>query len=54
MELCSGLQVIAFWSCNKDFDITWWVFNLYLMIYPLFFIRLFISGEKQGNIHNKE
>jgi len=52
LTFCSGLQAIAYWSFIKDFDITWWVFNLYLMIYPLFFIRLFISGSKQGDVHN--
>jgi len=52
LTFCSGLQAIAFWSFIKDFDITWWLFNLYLMIYPLFFIRLFISGAKQGDVHN--
>ncbi|OAB47297.1 YvaD family protein [Paenibacillus antarcticus] len=52
LTFCSGLQAIAFWSFIKDFDITWWVFNLYLMIYPLFFIRLFISRVKQGAVHN--
>ncbi|OAB34870.1 hypothetical protein PMSD_14015 [Paenibacillus macquariensis subsp. defensor] len=39
LTFCSGLQAIAYWSFIKEFDITWWVFNLYLMIYPLFFIR---------------
>ncbi|MGF7047885.1 hypothetical protein J2T13_002391 [Paenibacillus sp. DS2015] len=40
LTFCSGLQAIAFWSFSQDFDITWWVVNLYLLIYPLFFINL--------------
>ena len=46
LTFCSGLQAIAFWAFSKDFDITWWAINLYLMIYPLFFIRTFIAAKK--------
>jgi hypothetical protein len=35
---CSGLQAISFWVLRADFDPTWWIPNLFLMIYPLFFI----------------
>ncbi|CAH0994156.1 hypothetical protein EMA8858_00263 [Emticicia aquatica] len=38
LTFCSGLQAISFWIIRKDFDITWWLPNLFLMIYPLFFI----------------
>jgi hypothetical protein len=34
----SGLNAIAFWIIRGDFDLTWWLPNLYLMLYPLFFI----------------
>ncbi|MBD8028008.1 YvaD family protein [Ureibacillus sp. Re31] len=43
LTFCSGLQAIAFWVFIKDFDLAWWAFNLYLMIYPLFFIRKFLK-----------
>jgi Family of unknown function (DUF5360) len=46
LTFCSGLQAIAFWAYSKDFDITWWAFNLYLMIYPLFFFKKFINIKK--------
>ncbi|MED4463259.1 YvaD family protein [Metabacillus fastidiosus] len=46
LTFCSGLQAIAFWAFNKDFDISWWAMNLYLMIYPLFFMRLFFSKKE--------
>ncbi|MNB98557.1 hypothetical protein D3C75_458130 [compost metagenome] len=39
LTFCSGLQAIAFWAFAMDFDMFWWSFNLYLMIYPLFFIK---------------
>jgi hypothetical protein len=38
LTFCSGLQAIAFWILRADFDLNWWVPNLFLMIYPTFFI----------------
>lgn len=35
---CSGLQAIAFWTIRSDFDLWWWLPNLFLLIYPLFYI----------------
>ncbi len=37
LTFCSGLQAIAFWTLRSDFDISWWIPNLFLLIYPLFF-----------------
>lgn len=45
LTFCSGLQAISFWAFSLDFEISWWAVNLYLVIYPLFFIRLFLSKE---------
>ncbi|MGE6630615.1 DUF5360 family protein [Bacillus sp. NPDC077027] len=45
LTFCSGLQAIAFWSFHMDFDMSWWALNLYLLIYPLFFLKLFIPKE---------
>lgn len=39
LTFCSGLQALAFWSIRRDFDLVWWVPNLFLLLYPLFFIR---------------
>lgn len=39
LTFCSGLQAISFWAIRFDFDLLWWVFNGYLMVYPIFFIR---------------
>lgn len=38
LTFCSGLQAISFWVLRRDFDVTWWIPNLYLLIYPVFFI----------------
>ncbi len=46
---CSGLQAIAFWVIRGDFDPSWWLPNLFLLIYPLFFMRGLVSlsgGER--------
>ncbi len=43
---CSGLQAIAFWVLRTDFDPSWWIPNLFLLIYPLFFIPGFFKVEK--------
>ena len=34
----SGLQAISYWILANDFDPTWWLPNLFLLVYPLFFI----------------
>lgn len=39
MTFCSGLQAVSFWFLRNDFDFMWWAFNLYLVIYPLFFVK---------------
>jgi hypothetical protein len=39
LTVCSGLQAISFWLIRYDFDPIWWIFNSYLLIYPLFFIK---------------
>jgi hypothetical protein len=36
--MSSGLNAVAFWTIRGDFDPTWWLPNLYLLLYPLFFI----------------
>jgi hypothetical protein len=34
----SGLQAISYWALAREFDVTWWIPNLFLFVYPLFFI----------------
>ena len=35
----SGLQAIAFWVIRGDFMVEWWAPNLFLLVYPWFFLR---------------
>ncbi|MNK55362.1 hypothetical protein D3C87_743730 [compost metagenome] len=46
LTFCSGLQAIAFWGIRGDFDLLWWVPNLFLMIYPLVYLPGLIRGGK--------
>ena len=53
-----GLQAIAFWIIRGDFNLVFWLLNLFLMIYPMFFIRKFIRGsfenlERKGEKNEK-
>ncbi|MFC9970659.1 DUF5360 family protein [Spirillospora sp. NPDC127200] len=31
----AGLQAIAFWALRCDFSLTWWLPNLFLLLFPL-------------------
>ncbi|MEF3303002.1 DUF5360 family protein [Paenibacillus sp. GYB003] len=41
---CSGLQAIAFWAIRGDFDWMWWAPNLFLLLYPLFYLPGMVRG----------
>jgi hypothetical protein len=45
LTFVSGLNAIAFWTIRGDFDPTWWIPNLYLLVYPLFFLPRFLRGK---------
>lgn len=40
LTFCSGLQALAFWTIRLDFDISWWIPNLYLLVYPCFYLKI--------------
>lgn len=46
LTFCSGLQAIAFWGIRSDFDWFWWIPNLFLMIYPLFFLFGMMKNQR--------
>lgn len=46
LTFCSGLQAIAFWVIRLDFDVMWWTPNLFLLLYPLFFLPKLIKQAK--------
>ena len=34
---CSGLMALAFWALRRDFDVSGWLPNAFLLLYPVFF-----------------
>jgi hypothetical protein len=44
----SGLQAIAFWLFAQDFNLTWWLPNLFLLLYPLLFLPRLILQTKDS------
>lgn len=46
LTFCSGLQAIAFWVIRGDFDLSWWIPNLFLLLYPIPFVwKMLISTD---------
>ncbi|HMV43787.1 MAG TPA: DUF5360 family protein [Leptospiraceae bacterium] len=43
----SGLQAVSFWTIRSDFDPNWWIPNLYLLLYPLYFIYRLLKETKK-------
>jgi hypothetical protein len=39
LTMCSGLMAISFWIYHNDFDLVWWLPNLFLLIYPFFYLN---------------
>lgn len=39
----SGLQAIAFWATRGDFDLAWWLPNLFLLAWPLPFLARIVA-----------
>ena len=35
---CSGLMAVSFWTLRADFDPAWWAPNLFLLLYPAWFL----------------
>ena len=50
LTFCSGLQAIAFWSIQGFFDPLWWAPNLFLLMYPFFFIPGLMLRLLQGGV----
>lgn len=45
MTFCAGLMAISFWALRKDFDLSWWLPNLYLVIWPIIFAPTLIRAK---------
>ena len=38
LTFCAGFMAISFWAIRLDFDPAWWSANLFLAIWPCFFL----------------
>ncbi|PHR60175.1 MAG: hypothetical protein COA43_07705 [Robiginitomaculum sp.] len=35
LTFCAGFMAICFWTFQKNFDLSWWLPNLFLMLWPI-------------------
>lgn len=47
LTFSSGLMAIVFWSMRRDFDLSWWLPNLYLMLYPIYYIKKLLEEKNE-------
>ena len=47
LTFSSGLMAIVFWSIRRDFDLSWWLPNLYLMLYPIYYIKKLLEEKHE-------
>jgi hypothetical protein len=45
----SGLQAVSYWTLAQETDLSWWIPNLFLLIYPFFFIPTLILQLTQSD-----
>jgi hypothetical protein len=43
---CSGLMAVSFWALRADFDPAWWLPNLFLLLYPLWFLATLVRDSR--------
>ncbi len=46
ITFCAGLMAISFWVIVSDFELMWWLPNLYLMLWPLILLPKLIISPK--------
>lgn len=47
LTVVAGLNAVSFWFLRHDFDLVWWLPNLYLVIYPFIFLPRLLSLKSQ-------
>ena len=45
LTFCAGFMAVSFWAIRLDFDPSWWGVNLFLAIWPLFFLPSLARAE---------
>lgn len=49
LTTASGFQAISFWAARCEFNLFWWLPNLFLLIYPWYFIVTMFLCEKASD-----
>lgn len=49
LTTASGFQAVSFWAVRCEFDLLWWLPNLFLLIYPWYFIVTMFLCEKPAD-----
>lgn len=48
LMFCAGLMALSFWIINRDFNLTWWLLNLWLLLLSSWFLfKKFNSGSNR-------
>jgi hypothetical protein len=42
------MQAISFWAIRGDFDWVWWAPNLFLLVYPWWFLQALFQVRPEG------
>jgi len=45
LTFCAGLMAVAYWAILGDFDPSWWIPNLILMAWPMWFMPKLINAN---------
>lgn len=48
LTFCAGLLAISFWAIRHDFELAWWLPNLYLVIWPLGVLNELLTKNKNA------
>ena len=46
LTFCAGLMAIVFWAITLDFDLTWWIPNLFFMLWPMLYVPLLVRANR--------
>jgi hypothetical protein len=49
LTACAGLMAVSFWAIRLEFNPVWWIFNLYLLFWPLPFLCGNILARARGD-----
>lgn len=55
LTFCAGFMAISFWAYYGDFNISWWIPNIFLMLIPLILLfEIVLSKARLKELKNEE